>query len=200
MVIPETAVKRAATCREAVDLSSSKKPIPAAFTTKKAKILEALSVPNESYTDLSPKGSVDEGIRELISSINTLDGVVTTSSCAGRISVFLEGKKTLPGSYDEEVGGDDKIMKAVPGGKGLGGRWLYVSHEPVLSSTISFLESKHKGLIYELFQLKSKPSNVDALEDIQGARYVKFQFEPMVIVIYSIFGSSTKTNSRFCTS
>lgn len=45
------------------------------------------------YADLSPKGTVDAGIRELIGEINAREGLVTTSSCAGRVSVFLEGKK-----------------------------------------------------------------------------------------------------------
>ncbi|KAM7221066.1 DUF207 domain containing protein [Rhypophila decipiens] len=65
------------------------------FALKKAKILSQLAVPETEYSDLSPKGSVDAGIRNLIDEINSLEGVVTTSSCAGRVSVYLEGHKQL---------------------------------------------------------------------------------------------------------
>jgi len=64
------------------------------FSVKKATILDGLSRPDSQYTDASPKGSVDEGIRDLIDQINAQEGLVTTSSCAGRVSVYLEGKKS----------------------------------------------------------------------------------------------------------
>lgn len=83
--------------------------MPANFHDRKAKVLADLSTPDEQYQDLSPKGSVDAGIRELISEINSLPEYVTTSSCAGRIAVYLEGAK---------------------GAKG-GGKWLFTSHDPV---------------------------------------------------------------------
>jgi tRNA wybutosine-synthesizing protein 3 len=83
--------------------------MPANFDDRKAKILAELSTPDEQYQDLSPKGSVDAGIRDLIAEINAIPDYVTTSSCAGRIAVYLEGVK---------------------GAKG-GGQWLYTSHDPV---------------------------------------------------------------------
>src|SRR5689334_3638228 len=52
------------------------------FQEKKKKILKQLNTPDAEYSDLSPKGSVDEGIRDLISDINEVSGLVTTSSCA----------------------------------------------------------------------------------------------------------------------
>lgn len=64
---------------------------PPEFRRKKAKILDQLSVPDTEYADASPKGSVDAGIRHLIDEINRRDGLVTTSSCAGRVSVYLDG-------------------------------------------------------------------------------------------------------------
>ncbi|KAK2057274.1 hypothetical protein LY76DRAFT_111780 [Colletotrichum caudatum] len=73
-------------------------PPPGSFATRKHKILEQLSVPDAEYTDASPKGSVDVGIRELIDELNALDGFVTTSSCAGRVSVFLEGRRAASSS------------------------------------------------------------------------------------------------------
>ena len=69
--------------------------LPLSFTNRKTLILSALSVPAEQYDDLSPKGSIDEGIRGLIEGMNASEGWVTTSSCAGRVSVFVEGKRML---------------------------------------------------------------------------------------------------------
>ncbi|KAL8723116.1 MAG: hypothetical protein Q9225_000519 [Loekoesia sp. 1 TL-2023] len=110
--------------------------LPHTFTTLKSRILTSLSTPSTSYTDASPKGSLDTAIIPLISRLNGLEGVVTTSSCAGRVSVFVEGRKKVRDGGGES--GDDegeqmngKGRKGVPGGKGLGGRWLFVSHEPV---------------------------------------------------------------------
>jgi tRNA wybutosine-synthesizing protein 3 len=62
------------------------------FESRKQKILEQLDAPDSEYHDLSPKGSIDAPIRELIGEINGFDGIVTTSSCSGRISIFLEGQ------------------------------------------------------------------------------------------------------------
>ncbi|KAI8193457.1 tRNA wybutosine-synthesizing protein 3 [Colletotrichum sp. SAR 10_65] len=102
---------------------------PAAFTTRKHKILQQLSVPDAEYTDASPKGSVDVGIRELIGELNALDGFVTTSSCAGRES---GDAKTGPTEGEgEDPAGTALATIAGPGGKGGGGTWLYVSHDPV---------------------------------------------------------------------
>ena len=131
-------------------------PIPPSFHAKKSQILAALNRSEEAYTDNSPKGTVDEGIRELIEEINGYEGLVTTSSCAGRVAVFVEGGRggELLGAVegeegeegegnraDEEGAGKQKgviktttkasvITTASPGGKG-GGRWLYVSHDPI---------------------------------------------------------------------
>ncbi|KAJ0163281.1 tRNA wybutosine-synthesizing protein 3 [Colletotrichum tanaceti] len=126
---------------------------PAPFTTRKLKILEQLSVPDAEYTDASPKGSVDVGILELIGELNALDGFVTTSSCAGRVSVFLEGRRAAQtfapaGTSEDEAshflraatqrdgdgnahGSTNTLTIAGPGGKGGGGTWLFVSHDPV---------------------------------------------------------------------
>ena len=68
-------------------------PVHLGFITRKNNILQKLTLPDSEYTDLSPKGSIDNGIRDLINDINKLHGLVTTSSCAGRVSVFVEGSK-----------------------------------------------------------------------------------------------------------
>ncbi len=86
------------------------------------------------FVDASPKGTVDEGIRDVLERINACDGLVTTSSCAGRVSVFADGKKVLAVGDDDPV--DAKPAKV--GGKGLGGRWLLLVsvswHRPSRSS------------------------------------------------------------------
>jgi len=73
--------------------TSNASSLPQSFLVKKHRILESLNIPAEEYHDLSPKDSIDESIRDLIDEINSLEGFVTTSSCGGRVSVFLEGKK-----------------------------------------------------------------------------------------------------------
>lgn len=224
-------------------------PIPFSFTQRKATILAHLAVPDEQYTDLSPKGSVDAGIRELIDDINAVEGFVTTSSCAGRVSVFLEGSRGRKTESASDVGGvigvvalpshqqvavslDDQelvgeheqteaAMKeeeeeekkeekqlrsntvAGVGGKGGGGRWLFVSHEPV----------EAEG------RLDSEPNIVAALlgieepifdgregtgpEDMGGedVRLIHFKFEPMVcskvlLLSFSVHGQKHKKKSK----
>ena len=178
---------------------SSLPPTPPLFTEKKENILKGLAVPSEAYTDLSPKGSIDAGIRDLINRINKLEGIVTTSSCAGRISVFLEGAKTRDvqqrddcsenrngemaakaengGDDDEEDDGQSNLKQAsVPGGKGKGGRWLFSSHEPV--NIPEELESGQSPMS-SMFGLQPPGGALKILQDSQS-RFVKFQFEPMV--------------------
>lgn len=86
------------------------------FDQKKKHILNEISLNSEDNPDDSPKGTIDEFLKPLIATINGLDDYVTTSSCSGRVSVFLEGEKGC-----EE---DGKVT-----GKG-GGKWLFVSHDP----------------------------------------------------------------------
>lgn len=143
----------------------------AAFCEKKAKILQQLAVPDAEYSDASPKGTVDEGIRYLIDEINTAEGYVTTSSCAGRASVFLEGRKSKTG--DTENGESEQVARV--GGKGAGGTWLYVSHDPKTDGGEGYLDwMKELGL----------PDAADGLEIYHDAgderRLIHFKFEPMV--------------------
>lgn len=83
------------------------------FVARKSKILSDLSVPDAEYTDLSPKGSVDEGIRDLIRDINALDGLVTTSSCAGRVSIFVEGSKKM--TRKQKTEGKSQVIEQTAG-------------------------------------------------------------------------------------
>lgn len=125
--------------------------MPVSFQERKRKILQDLGVPDEEYQDLSPKGSVDEGIRELIGVINGLPDYVTTSSCAGRIAVYQEGAK---------------------GAKG-GGQWLFTSHEP-----ITVPQQADEETLLSKFSLPNEPAS--APPDSEGVRFIHFKSEPMV--------------------
>ena len=162
-----------------------KQQIPLSFKTKKDAILASLSTPESAYTDLSPKGSVDAAIKPLIDRINALEGVVTTSSCAGRLSIFLEGRKSCKGRErrvgvkDNEGFAKESEQAAVPGGKGLGGKWLFVSHEPVILP----MKGENKGCLSQLLGLGSSEVQNEALAfsgDVNEMPLVRFQFEPMV--------------------
>lgn len=143
-------------------------PVPSStFLVRKEKIIAQLSVPDAEYADASPKGSVDEGIRDLIDEINSQPGFVTTSSCAGRVSVFLEGKKTA----DED---HDHAQVAGVGGKGAGGTWLYVSHEPS-----TYNGDNHSDWMNKLGLTRGDESEMQDIES-KERRLVHFKFEPMV--------------------
>lgn len=160
--------------------------LPAGFVAKKTKILTDLAGPIEAYTDASPKGSIDTPIIPLIANINTLPQFVTTSSCSGRISIYLEGSKEgghveehgIPtGEPSEEGEGGEaakgevehKATVAGTGGKGGGGRWLYVSHDPVDLSKV--------GSLSELLGLVEEKTGGEVTA---GSRLIRFKFEPLV--------------------
>ncbi|KAI9904213.1 hypothetical protein N3K66_000742 [Trichothecium roseum] len=165
----------------------------AAFGEKKAQILEQLSRPEADYADLSPKGSVDVGIRDLIGEINGVDGFVTTSSCAGRVSVFVEGRRTADPTTTtttataEEEGEEERSGRrqqlATPGGKGGGGTWAFISHDPV----------PNDGAWIDTLQMEGDDDdNVDADEETSASdpdpadrRLIHFKFEPMILHVYT---------------
>lgn len=84
------------------------------FDQKKESILKEIASTNGGNKDLSPKGSIDERCIPIMNLINSHNDMVTTSSCSGRVSVFIEGIKEK-----------EKI-----GSKGNEGRWIYVNHDP----------------------------------------------------------------------
>lgn len=153
-----------------------------AFLAKKAKILADLASPTEDYADASPKGSIDTPIIPLITEINTLPQFVTTSSCSGRISVYLEGSKD-DGHVDESAvpaEGGVKATVARTGGKGGGGRWLYVSHDIV--------DLKTAGDLSKLVGLEVGQGGAD--DGIGGGqRLIRFKFEPLVCWSPFVFSS-----------
>jgi tRNA wybutosine-synthesizing protein 3 len=151
-----------------IPLNRSTADMTTRFTARKQKILEQLDTTDGDYHDLSPKGSVDAPIRDLIGEINSLDGLVTTSSCSGRISVFLEGRKT--DTEAAEPASKHETSRAGPGGKGGGGAWLYISHTPVDTT------SKHEFI--SEFGLQ-KATTIDEVPAV-SCSYIHLKFEPMV--------------------
>ena len=156
-----------------------------AFHAKKQKILSQLDVPEIEYTDASPKGSVDEEIRELVNQINTTSGLVTTSSCSGRIAVFVDG---LAKTDDATSNGQNIEPQQATTSRDAGnisstsgsisiktsGYWIFTSHKPLQSETY-----ERPGSMFELigFQRDAEPSF-----PLSSAhpRYIHFKFEPMV--------------------
>lgn len=159
-------------------------PKPNAFQDKKRRILEDLATPTEDYTDLSPKGSVDEGVRELCDEINRLEGYVTTSSCAGRIAVYLDGSGKDRGDGEAT---ESTAREAGKGGKG-GGQWLFVTHDPIKTS-----ELQDEGRIFKLFGIGDTVPSVPA--SAAHCRLIYLKFEPMVSakVIFSLSHCSLLT-------
>ncbi|KAJ0286772.1 hypothetical protein Brms1b_005030 [Colletotrichum noveboracense] len=151
---------------------------PAAFTARKHKILQQLSVPDAEYTDASPKGSVDVGIRELIGELNALDGFVTTSSCAGR-----EGDDAKDGSTEGEDTANALATIAGPGGKGGGGTWLYVSHDPVPGPHDE--DDRLLRLLGLVDEAEGRKAGAGEAGSTQSGRrrrrLIHFKFEPMIL-------------------
>ncbi|KAI0530092.1 methyltransferase TYW3-domain-containing protein [Xylaria digitata] len=153
---------------------------PPNFSRKKERILELLAVPDAEYSDASPKGSVDAGIRDLIGEINALDGFVTTSSCAGRVSVFVEGRKATSGEKpeaEEEEAARPATLAAV-GGKGGGGAWLFVSHDPVADDRSEDVKNL-LGLRGSADCGNNRESAVEGAP--KDTRLIHFKFEPMIL-------------------
>ncbi|KAK8102863.1 hypothetical protein PG984_016009 [Apiospora sp. TS-2023a] len=166
------------------------------FAARKRKILAQLAVPDAEYTDASPKGTVDAGIRDLIDELNGLDGFVTTSSCGGRVSVFVEGvKKKGSGAVgqqnqqaQEADGGDEAeaepaarpagMTLAAAGGKGGGGNWLFVSHDPVPITGDQMDLKDVLGLINIHEEVDDEESS---LKEDSSPRLIHFKFEPMIL-------------------
>lgn len=144
------------------------------FEAKKQRLLQQLAVPSETYSDASPKGAIDEEISELVYEVNALDGFVTTSSCAGRIAVYLEGP---PQSHSADAHSgharDGEPITQPSTGKG-GGRWLYVSHLP-----LDLEANSGRGCLLSLVGLPVG-AQVSVPDGSQERRLIHFKFEPMV--------------------
>ena len=172
-----------------------------AFHAKKAKVLSSLQEPPDTYRDASPKGSVDDGIRDLIDLINTFDDLFTTSSCAGRTAVFLDHGSSLTLETEEHLGPvvSDSVERPATNtrhtfrpeavtpehasstslstagfGKGAGGSWLFVSHERLSPPDA-------EKLIHILEHRAERENRATQRFDSPELPLIHFKFEPMVI-------------------
>jgi tRNA wybutosine-synthesizing protein 3 len=127
-----------------------------AFDQKKRLIVQELAETLSAVPDASPKGSIDELCVPIIHLINSHSDMVTTSSCSGRVSVFLEGEKQI-GEHEYKIGG-----------KGDGGRWLFVTHDS------GNLDNWYKGIDFHYVQAQPDTSN-------ENTRYILFKFEPLIL-------------------
>ncbi|CCK70064.1 tRNA methyltransferase TYW3 KNAG_0D03180 [Huiozyma naganishii CBS 8797] len=119
-----------------------------AFDQKKSAILSEIK---SVSPDLSPKGSIDELCLPIIHLINSHEDMVTTSSCSGRLSVFAEGSKDV---------------KSKIGGKGDGGKWLFVTHD---KNAVSDWTSQFNFTV-------AKDMRTDST-----TRYILYKYEPFIL-------------------
>jgi tRNA wybutosine-synthesizing protein 3 len=185
--------------------------LPASFTRRKALILSQLSVPAAQYADRSPKGSIDEGVRDLIEGINAREGWVTTSSCAGRVSVFVEGAKRRKGGAREVGSGgqggergaggeaferEDGKCRGEDEGDGDGdgeiGKGNVRREVKLAEAGGRWLFVSHEGVdaatlqgegVLSLLGLRRMGDVIGAGKQFTEERLVHFKFEPMVSVL-----------------
>ncbi|KAG0673421.1 hypothetical protein C6P40_002948 [Pichia californica] len=96
--------------------------------------------------------------------------MVTTSSCSGRVSVFVEGSKELNTERDNpaDLLTADEAFKI--GAKGEGGHWLFVSHE---KEDINEWWMKTSPLL-KFEKSSDKEYNIKT-------RYILFKYEPLIL-------------------
>jgi tRNA wybutosine-synthesizing protein 3 len=124
------------------------------FNERKRRILEKLL---SDEPDLSPKGTPDDDILELLELINASEGYVSTSSCSGRVVVFLDA--------DKDGQGDNAK-----------GRWLMNRHSP-------FHEQLENASIQELYALLFGTSKIGRawVSTERLSRVITLKFEPLVL-------------------
>ncbi|KAG7192162.1 uncharacterized protein KQ657_002527 [Scheffersomyces spartinae] len=127
-----------------------------AFDQKKDHILKEIGANSESHLDASPKGTIDIFCIPIINEINGNPNYVTTSSCSGRVSVFLEGIK-----HNEDT-------TAQIGAKGYEGRWVFVTHDP-----------DELPLWYDNVKFIYQDQNYKELTP--NTRYLLYKYEPLIL-------------------
>ncbi|KAG9836029.1 hypothetical protein KCU98_g12804, partial [Aureobasidium melanogenum] len=137
------------------------------FAAQKTDLLQQLTAPN-ALNNISSRSSIDVGIRKLVDEINEIETLVTTSSCAGRIVVYLEGRSlTGPRSNLEDHA---RISGASIAAEDNGGQSLFVSHDP--------LPLSGKAPVAPMLGL-SDHTNLAIPPSIEGVRWMRCKFEPM---------------------
>ncbi|CUM51591.1 uncharacterized protein AC631_02712 [Debaryomyces fabryi] len=128
------------------------------FDQKKKSILAEIGTTDETTPDASPKGTIDEFCIPIINLINSNKDMVTTSSCSGRVSVFLEGVK--------DINQDDVKI----GAKGNNGRWIFVTHDP--KDLPDWFSSVNFKYITDTSSYESTSVTT---------RYILYKFEPLIL-------------------
>ena len=112
--------------------SKQRRLVQSTFNQLKINILNNLYGGGNASGDKSPKGSLDEPIKELVYLINQNPNYVTLSSCSGRIALFDPCAKigtAVRCDYTSKAALKQSINRKKTG-KG-GGTWLLSSHAPV---------------------------------------------------------------------
>ena len=160
------------------------------FLQKKQSILN-------SNIDLSPKGSIDALCIPIIKLINdNSDDMVTTSSCSGRLSVFVEGVKAKPqtkqlentapkaaaeqSSQSPEEAVTSALLEYKLGGKGDGGEWLYITHN--VDEVTGWLQKVQSSKRTIRFLSDDKETETDNI-DMTTKRLILYKFEPLILHI-----------------
>lgn len=140
------------------------------FDQKKQHILNEIGLNSENNPDASPKGTIDDLCIPLITLINSHKDMVTTSSCSGRLSVFLEGNKL---KTNEEITSskENEIEQYKIGAKGDGGHWLFVSHD----------KDEIKGWWKKEYINVHSNSEININDYDTSTRYVLFKYEPLIL-------------------
>lgn len=142
------------------------------FGQKKKYILQQVALTDEEHPDASPKGTIDAPLLPLMYLINKHEDMFTTSSCSGRVSVFLEGDKIVPvnkANKDSSATTEESETREKIGGKGAGGKWLFVTHDP-------------KDLVTEEWLKQVKEYHEEnPLVDGASKRYLQYKFEAMIL-------------------
>lgn len=163
----------------------------ARFRSKKQNILDSLRKSPDDYKDLSPKGNLDDEIHELIKEINSLPDYVTTSSCAGRVAVYLEGEAksqagiAAAGKQDEQLQTESSVA-ASKSGKG-GGKWLFISHQALDLEPLS----APGALLAKLGFYKGGEISFPPVDS--AVRLVHLKFEPMILHVLAGSAESAQT-------
>lgn len=138
------------------------------FELRKEVVLKALK---SEEKDKSRKGGVDAPIADLIGCINSHPSFFTTSSCSGRVSIFLERPAALLNSdpYHAAAEGAQNDSGSAGGAAKTkakqGGRWMYVTHEPAKADDV--VET-----VRRLYEEETEPDGL-----------LMFRFEPFILAL-----------------
>jgi len=145
----------------------------ATFHERKHKVIsELVEEMDPNNPDKSPKGYIDAPILDLMRLINQHSQFYTTSSCSGRVAVYCEGVDEKKKSAESELD---------PAKSTKGGKWLYVTHDPV---SIPDLENMDAWILKLLFGDAYDRLTTDPIENEQAIinqQLVFFKFEPLIL-------------------